>query len=116
MSVRFLVTMCPSSSHLLQIDPLRPTEYPLGPGNPFSSRKYYPGSDRTLPEAPTTPTIKIIKSWKKLSVRVGELYLGAETKDHELSIFVSWDGNVFKDELVEEWLEEIRKATEYYLY
>ena len=100
---------------LLQIDPLRPTEYPLGPDNPLSSRKYYPGSEDTPPEVPATPTVKIVKSWKKLSVRAAELYLGAETKDHELSIFVSWDGNVFKDELVEEWLEEIRKATEYYL-
>lgn len=61
------------------------------------------------------PAIKIVESWKKLSVRAAELYLGAETKDQELSMFVFWDGNVFEDELVKEWLEEIRKATEYYL-
>jgi len=61
------------------------------------------------------PTIKIVKSWGKLSVRPAELYLGAETKDQELSIYVSWDGNVFGDGLVEEWLEEIRKAAEHYL-
>ena len=67
------------------------------------------------PATPTTPTIEIVNSWNKLHVRGAELYLGAETKDQELSIFVSWDGNVYKDELVEEWLEEIRKATEYYL-
>jgi len=59
--------------------------------------------------------MEIVQSWKKLSVRPAEVYLGAEMKDQELSIFVSWDGNVFEDELVEEWLEEIRKATEYYL-
>jgi hypothetical protein len=63
----------------------------------------------------TTPTIRIVKSWKKLSVHPAEFYLGAETKDQELSIYVSWDGKVFEDELVEEWLEEIRKATVYYL-
>ncbi|KAF9651432.1 hypothetical protein BDM02DRAFT_3110474 [Thelephora ganbajun] len=97
------------------IDPLRPTKYPLGLGNLLSSRKYYTGSEDALPETPTTLTIEVVKSWKKLSVRAAELYLGAETKDQELSIFVSWDGNVFKDELVEEWLEEIKKATEYYL-
>jgi hypothetical protein len=64
---------------------------------------------------PVTTTVTIVKSWKKLSVRAAELYLGAETKDQELSIFVSWDGNVFEDELVREWLGEVGKATEYYL-
>lgn len=98
-----------------QVDPLRPTEYPLGIDNPLSSRKYCARSEDAPTRIPATPTIKIIKSWKKLSVRAGELYLGAETKDQELSIFVSWDGSVFEDELVKEWLEEIRKATEYYL-
>jgi len=92
---------------------LRPTEYPLDPDNPLSSRKYHTGLKNA--QIPTTPTIEIVNSWKKLSVRPGELYLGAETKDQELSISVSWDGNVFKDELVEEWLEEIKKAIVYYL-
>ena len=97
------------------MDPLRPTEYPIGLDNPLSSQKYYTGFEDALPQIPTTPTIEIVNSWKKLSVRPGELYLGAETKDQELSISVSWDGNVFKYELVEEWLEEIRKAILHYL-
>ena len=100
---------------LLQIDPLRPTEYPLHFDNPLSSRKYFTKLEDAPPEAPTTQTIEVITSWKKLSVRAAELYLGAETKDRELSIFVSWDGNVYEDELVKDWLEEIKKATEYYL-
>lgn len=62
-----------------------------------------------------TPAIKIVKSWKKLSVYAAELYLGAETKDQELFIFIYWDGNVFEDGLIEEWLDEIRKAILYYL-
>jgi hypothetical protein len=94
---------------------LRPTKYPLHFDNPLSSRKYFTGLEDAPPEVPTTPTIEIVKSWTKLSVRAAELYLGAETKDQELSIFISWDGNVYEDELVKEWLEEIRKATEYYL-
>jgi hypothetical protein len=89
---------------------LRPTEYPLGLDNPLSSRKYYTELEDAPQEIPKTPTINIVKSWSRLSVRAAELYLGAETKDQELSIFVSWDGNVFKDELVEEWLGEIRNA------
>ena len=64
---------------------------------------------------PATAAIKVVKSWNKLKVRAAELYLGAETKDQELSIFVSWDGNVYNDELVKKWLEEIKKAAEYYL-
>ena len=94
---------------------MRPTEYPLGPNNPLSSRKYYAGLEDAPQEIPKTPIVKIVKSWNRLSVRAAELYLGAETKNQELSIFVSWDGNVFKDELVEEWLGEIRNAAEYYL-
>ena len=94
---------------------MRPTEYPLRLDNPLSSRKYYTGFEEELPEIPTTPTIEITNSWKGLTVRPAELYLGAETRGQELSIYIFWDGNVFKDELVEEWLEEIRKATEYYL-
>ena len=104
-----------SSQLLLQVDPSRPTEYPLSFDNPLSSRKYYTGFEKAPPEIPPTPTIEIVNSWKKLSVRPGELYLGAETKDQKLSISVSWDGNAFSNDLVEEWLDEIRQATEYYL-
>lgn len=98
-----------------QIDPLRPTKYPLEPDNPLSSQRYNTDPQAVVSTIPVTPKIKIVKSWRKLSVHAAELYLGAETKDQELSIFVSWDGNVFEDKLVEEWLEEIRSATEYYL-
>jgi hypothetical protein len=72
----------------------------------LSSRKYYPECQEEGTEISTTPTIRIIKSWKKLSVHPAEFYLGAETKDQELSIYVSWDGKVFEDELVEEWLDQ----------
>ena len=101
----------------LQIDPLRPTKFPLRLDDRLSSRKYFTSTGlKDVPsEIPTTPTIEIVKSWKELSVRTGELYLGAETKDQELSIWISWDGNVFEDGLVKEWLEEIGKATGYYL-
>jgi hypothetical protein len=55
------------------------------------------------------PTMKIVKPWNNLSVHA------AEKKDQELSIFVFPDGNGFEDELEEIWLEEVRKATGYYL-
>lgn len=57
--------------------------------------------------------------WKngsgKLHCRPTELYLGASTSRRQLRIGASWDNNVIGEELVGEWLEEVKKAVEFYL-
>ena len=104
----------PANDSSYQIDPLRPTEYPLDSSNPLSSQKYYPqpkpDQDRSV-----EPTIWVVDSWRKLRPRPTELYLGSITQNRKLSIFVSWDGNTYEDSMVEEWLREIELATHHYL-
>lgn len=98
------------------IDPLRPTEYPLLPSSPLSSYKYYyfwqmTGETRSVGE----PTIRIIDSWEKLCPRPTELYLGSVTQNNKLTVYVSWDGNTYEDSIVEEWLKEVKLAIYHYL-
>lgn len=98
-----------------QIDPLRPTRYPLHPSNPLSSQKYYPQPTVDEGLSASEPIIRVIDSWMKLCPRPGELYLGSITQNNRLSIYVSWDRNVYDDDLIEEWLNEIKSGTLHYL-
>lgn len=50
-----------------------------------------------------------------LHCRPGELYFGSATNGGRLSIYFFWDDNVYDAAMVEDWLDEIRKAVEYYL-
>jgi len=103
-------------SSMGNIDPLRPTRYPLQPFDPLSSQKYYPqpGVGDDGPSA-GEPTIRVIDSWRKLCVRPAELYLGSFTQNGKLSIFVSWDRNTYEDHVIEEWLKETKYGTHHYL-
>lgn len=51
-----------------------------------------------------------------LRVRPTELYLGSDTTHGVLRMHVFYDGNVYKDALVKEWLDEVRAATLWYLF
>jgi hypothetical protein len=114
-SVKSLAFSVEADNRSYQIDPLRPTEYPLHPLNPLSSQKYYP-QPKADEEVPTDePTIRVIASWRNIRARPTELYLGSHTHDNILSIFVSWDGNTYEDAVVEEWLKETKLATHHYL-
>jgi hypothetical protein len=93
-----------------QIDPLRPTQYPLHPSDPRSSQKYYPQPKVDDGLSAGEPTIRVVNTWRKLCVRPAELYLGSITQNGELSIFVSWDKNTYEESVVEEWLKETKSA------
>ncbi|KAF9076916.1 hypothetical protein BDP27DRAFT_1312824 [Rhodocollybia butyracea] len=74
---------------------------------------YYP---RTSPSASQTrSTLHLIKSVTRLRCRPTELYLGAVTARGQLRLNVFWDENVYRREVVEEWLDEVRRATEWFL-
>jgi hypothetical protein len=50
-----------------------------------------------------------------LRCRPGELYLYAITVNKRLQLNTFWDGNVYKEEIVQEWFNEIKNATDWYL-
>ena len=51
----------------------------------------------------------------RLRCRPCEMYLGAVTLQDQLMSFVHFDANVFEERIVDEWLDEIKQALEFYL-
>lgn len=93
------------------MDRILPSHYPLDPENPInSSRKESDTSQRTI-----HPTLLLLSSDLRLRCRPGELYLGASTSNDKLHLKFFWDGNVFEDGAVKEWLDEVRDAVVWYL-
>lgn len=50
-----------------------------------------------------------------LHCRPTELYLGASTSAQRLRLIVYWDNNVFEEDLITEWLDEVKNAVDFYL-
>lgn len=50
-----------------------------------------------------------------LHTRPAELYLGAASSRGRLNMYVFYDGNVFEDGIVKEWLDEVKEAVLWYL-
>jgi hypothetical protein len=107
----------------VQVDHLLPFEYPL----PANYDKSLCASKRTEkskvavdPLATATPMtshlpsavkVQIIQSDTYLRCRPCELYLGADTTHGQLRMHVFYDSNVYKEVLIDQWLEDIRMAT-----
>ncbi|KAJ3849735.1 hypothetical protein EV368DRAFT_46699 [Lentinula lateritia] len=72
---------------------------------------YYPHSATSE----SAPILHLLKATTRLRCRPTELYLGAATARGRLSLNVFWDENVYKREVVEEWLDEVRGATKWFL-
>jgi hypothetical protein len=65
--------------------------------------------------APPSKQLRIMQSDTHLRCRPTELYLGADTTHGQMRMYVFYDGNVYKEAVVKEWLEEVRAATLWYL-
>ena len=61
------------------------------------------------------PKIVVENSWTHLHTRPAGLYLGAASSRGQLNMYVFYDGNVFEDGVVREWLDEVREAVLWYL-
>ncbi|KAF8077876.1 hypothetical protein FPV67DRAFT_17561 [Lyophyllum atratum] len=86
-----------SGSSLGNIDSLVPRHYPLEPR----------GSSK--------PSLSLHTSGTQLHCRPAELYLGAATTRQRLHLNIFWDMNVYDEDTIKEWLDEVRGATEVYL-
>ena len=60
-------------------------------------------------------TLSIVTDILHLRCRPSELYLGAVTSRGKLMFFLYWDSNIYSDDLVREWAEEVRAAAVHYL-
>ena len=103
-----------------------PTEYPLPsthPLSPYSSvlrpdKAGYFTTHSPSPsafQADTTPKVVVEKSGIHLHGRPAELYLSADSSHGRLNMYVFYDSNVFEEEVVTEWSNEIREAVIWYL-
>ncbi|KAF8556519.1 hypothetical protein OG21DRAFT_1506449 [Imleria badia] len=112
-------------SSLGNLDLMSPTEYPLPPAHPLSPYASVPHPVRAgyvtpspLPsgsDADTTPRITVENARVHLHTRPAELYLGAVTSSGRMNLYVQYDGNVFEEGVVREWLDEVREAVLWYL-
>ncbi|KAK0463954.1 uncharacterized protein EV420DRAFT_1116955 [Desarmillaria tabescens] len=66
------------------------------------------------PVSGKTSRIHLRCSGVRLRCRPGEIYLGASTFRNELGLVVYWDNNVTDKTVIEEWLQEVKRATSYY--
>lgn len=110
------------------MDLVCPSEYPLPPTHPLSPYSSVPhpvkagyitppslSPSPSASEADTTPKIAIEHTETHLHTRPSELYLGAASSRGRLNMFVFYDGNVFEEGVVKEWLDEVREAVLWYL-
>ncbi|KAI0029368.1 hypothetical protein K488DRAFT_22700, partial [Vararia minispora EC-137] len=70
---------------------------------------------RTPAEPPVEPTLVRAASKGYLRCRPGELYLGLNMANSTLNFTIFYDANAYADEVVQEWLDEVRGATIYFL-
>jgi len=72
-----------------------------------------------IPQAPdpSDDEVKMVveHSITRLRCRPAELYVGAVTLRKQLAFGLFYDGNVYQENLVQEWLDEIKGATSWYL-
>lgn len=81
------------------MDKLLPSVYPMGSYKSFD------------PEV----RLRLGQVMFRLRCRPCELYLGAATMQNQLMSFVHFDANVFDEGVVDEWLDEMKLALEFYL-
>ncbi|KAF4602488.1 hypothetical protein EYR40_005697 [Pleurotus pulmonarius] len=83
-------------------------------GNVESIEQYeYPS--RKKDSVPQKPLLRIIATETYLRCRPGELYLGSATARNMLHMYVFFDGNIYEESVVDEWLKEIKDAAIWYL-
>jgi len=104
------------------MDQVVPLAYPLPSTNPLSPRsnQSHPlKAGYTVPEVrdPSDDEAEIIveDANSYLHVRPAELYVGAGTSRKQLQLNVLYDGNVYEESVVQEWLEETKGAARWYL-
>ena len=61
------------------------------------------------------PSLKLLRVRSFLHCRPAELYLGASTFRKQMKFHVFWDGNVYDNEVVRDWLEELVETSKVYL-
>ncbi|KIJ65776.1 hypothetical protein HYDPIDRAFT_27009 [Hydnomerulius pinastri MD-312] len=114
-----------AGSSLGNMDSMIPLIYPMPAGHNLSPLSQFPHPHRAgYPIAPVpdeivrqgeTPRLHV-EYWRThLHARPAELYLGASTSQRQLQFFTFYDQRVFGDEIVREWLGEIKDATLWYL-
>ncbi|KAH7920338.1 hypothetical protein BV22DRAFT_1021395 [Leucogyrophana mollusca] len=113
-----------AGSTLGNMDGLIPADYPLPPSDRLSPLApndhphragYYAELEPPREHQPESPRLRI-EYWRThLHARPAELYLGASTLHRQLQYMIFYDGRVFEEEIVREWLNEVKDATMWYL-
>ncbi|KAH9946117.1 uncharacterized protein BXZ73DRAFT_72957 [Epithele typhae] len=115
-----------------QMSLILPTNYPLPSGHPLSTHTSRPATSSYAapadseayvprPKAPmaalpaTSDLLRILDMATYLHARPMEFFLGNMTERHQIGLGLTYDANVYQLADVEEFMEECRQATLYYL-
>jgi len=111
------LTFAHGGSSMGNMDLILPSKYPLASNHPWASQSkavIEPTSAKHT-SAATHGSVHLLSSDLRLRCRPGEIYLGASTSNGKLHLKFFWDGNVFDDSTVKEWLDEVKGAVLWYL-
>ncbi|KAF8838029.1 hypothetical protein BDN67DRAFT_982819 [Paxillus ammoniavirescens] len=115
-------TWAHGGSSIGNMNHILPAEYPLQSSNPISPRSNIPHPAKAgyiIPPTPDTsedePKVFVEYAGMHLHARPMELYLGAATWDGQLQMSVCYDGNVYEEGIIREWLDEFKDAAVWYL-
>jgi hypothetical protein len=108
------------------VDFVSPTEYPLPPAHPLSPYSSAPhpvkagyvippSTSPSASEADTTPKVVVENSGIHIHARPAEFYLTADSSRGRMNMYAFYDGNVFEEGVIKEWLDEVREAVLWYL-
>ncbi|KAG9316805.1 hypothetical protein JVU11DRAFT_2870 [Chiua virens] len=120
------VVFAHTGSSLGNMDLVVPSEYPLPSSHPLSPYSPLPHPAKpgyvvpplpspSIPEAATTSKL-VVENWTSYyRTNPGGRYLGASTWRGQLKMFLHYDSNLYEEELVKEWLDELKAAVLWYL-
>lgn len=74
-----------------------------------------PPTPPSASEVDTTPKVVVENSRIHIHARPAELYLTADSSHGQINMLTYYDGNVFEEGVLREWLDEVREAVLWYL-
>lgn len=97
-----------------QYDSIMPLHYPLPPTHPLSPQRH-PTQRSVSPQVSGETLLHILDSGPIVHPRPTDFYLSVSSSRGHIKFSLLWDRNVYANELMSEWLDEVLAATEWYL-
>lgn len=99
---------------VMQSESMLPSNYPLPPTHRFSSQQH-PSQASLAPKECGKTLLRILDAGPNLHPRPTDFYLTVGSSRGHINLNLLWDGNVYADDMMCEWLEEFQAAAVWYL-